>query len=230
MNNQKFTAVIAAAGSGTRMGGVSKPNIKLLGKTLFEYVLQAINDSIIQNIVVVCSEDNKDSLIELSKISNKPIKFVLGGKMRAESILNGVLATEGDDCIICAHDCARPFITGEMINQTCLLAAEKGAACVCSPVIDTLKYKDPQNGTVFTPDRNNMFAVQTPQCFQKELYLKAKDFAGEAFSLFTDETSIIENYGASVEYIRWQDTNIKLTAVDDVPIAEILMERRLNKK
>jgi len=230
MNNKKFTAVIAAAGSGTRMGGVSKPNIMLLGKTLFEYVLEAVNGSVINEIVVVCSADNIDSLKELSKISQKPIRFVLGGKMRAESICNGILASSDDSHIICAHDCARPFITSEMIDKTCLAAAEKGAACVCSPVVDTLKYKDPETGLISTPDRNNMFAVQTPQCFEKELYFKAKEFAGEAFSAFTDETSILENYGAPVEYIKWADTNIKLTAIDDVPIAEILMKRRLETK
>ncbi len=228
MNNKKFTAVIAAAGSGTRMGSVSKPNIKLLGKTLFEYVLEAINGSVIDETVVVCSADNIDSLKELSKISTKPVKFVFGGKMRAESVCNGILASDEDSRIICAHDCARPFITSEMINQTCLMAAEKGAACVCSPVVDTLKYKNPETGEISTPNRDNMFAVQTPQCFEKDLYFKAKDFAGEKFSAFTDETSILENYGAAVEYIKWHDTNIKLTSVDDVPIAEILMKRRLN--
>ncbi len=228
MNNKKFAAVIAAAGSGTRMGGVSKPNIKLLGKTLFEYVIQAINGSLIDEIIVVCSADNIDSLKELSKISQKPIKFVFGGKMRAQSIYNGILATSEDIDVICAHDCARPFITDQMINQTCQTAAEKGAACVCSPVVDTLKYKNPETGEISTPDRNNMFAVQTPQCFEKDLYFKAVDFAGDKFTAFTDETSILENYGAPVEYIKWTDTNIKLTAVDDVPIAEILMKRRLN--
>ncbi len=224
--NIKIAAVIAAAGSGTRMGGISKPNIKILGKTLFEYVIEAINGSVIDEIVVVCSEDNRASLEELSKISQKPIKFVLGGKMRAESIRNGILATSEDVEVICAHDCARPFITKEMINETCFSAIKNGAACVCSPVVDTLKYKDPKTNKISTPDRNNMFAVQTPQCFGKDLYFKAINYAGEAFSAFTDETSIIENYGAQVEYIKWADTNIKLTALDDVPIAEILMKRR----
>jgi len=223
----KSCAVIAAAGSGTRMGGVSKPNIKLLGKTLFEYVLEAINNSQIDEVVVVCSEDNKSSLTELSGICQKEIKFVIGGATRAQSVFNGVSASGDDVDVICAHDCARPFITSDIINETVNVASKFGASCVCAPVVDTLKYKNPETGEISTPNRDNMFSVQTPQCFKKSLYLKAKDFAGEKLDSFTDETSLLENCGIEVKYLKYTQTNMKLTALDDVPIAEILMKRRV---
>jgi len=222
--SEKSCAVIAAAGGGTRMGGVSKPNIKLLGKTLFEYVLNAFCQSVVDEIVVVCSPDNIDSLKDLAKSCPKPIKFVLGGKARAESVFNGISATDAD--IVAVHDCARPFITADIINLAINTAVEQGASCVCSPVIDTVKYKDPDTGIITTPNRDNMFAVQTPQCVRKEYYIQAKNQAGDSFCNFTDETSLLENAGFTVEYIKRLENNMKLTATEDVPVAEAIMKQR----
>lgn len=210
------------------MGGVSKPNIELLGKTLFEYVLDAFEKSFIDEIVVVCSEDNESSLAKLAKSYSKPIKLVRGGETRAESVFNGISASDAE--VFCVHDCARPFITKELIEKTVASAAEFGAACVCSPVIDTLKYKDPITGLVSTPERANMFAVQTPQCFKKSLYTQARTAVGDRISEFTDETSLLETIKAEVKYIKHLDTNMKLTAIDDVPIAEIIMKQRVKTK
>ena len=207
------------------MGGVSKPNIKLLGKTLFEYVLSALDRSMVDEIIVVCSEDNEDSLRELARGFKKPVTQVRGGESRAESVLNGINACADAD-IICVQDCARPFVTAEIINKTIKAAEEFGAACVCAPLTDTVKYKDPKTGLVSTPNRAYLFAVQTPQTFKKEVYLSAINTAEGNISGFTDETSLIESSGGRVEYIPWSETNMKLTALDDVPIAEILMKKR----
>ncbi len=227
MKDLKVSAVIPSAGSGNRMGGVSKPNIELLGKTLFEYVIGAFDQSFINEIIVVCSEDNEKSLKELAKPFKKPIKFVLGGKTRAESVFNGISATSDDSDIICVHDCARPFITKEIIEETILGALPSGASCVCSPVVDTLKYITPETGMIVTPKRDNMFAVQTPQCFKKQLYLDTCKVLKD-ISVYTDETSLLESAGIKVNYIKRTETNMKLTTVDDVPIAEILMKRKEN--
>jgi 2-C-methyl-D-erythritol 4-phosphate cytidylyltransferase len=225
MNGKKICAVVPSAGSGRRMGGVSKPNIKLLGKTLFEYVLSALDRSMVDEIIVVCSEDNEDSLRELAKGFKKPVTQVRGGESRAESVANGINACVNAD-IICVQDCARPFVTAEIIDKTIKAAEEFGAACVCAPLTDTVKYKDPKTGLVSTPNRADLFAVQTPQTFKKEVYLSAINTAEGNISGFTDETSLIESSGGRVEYILWSETNMKLTALDDVPIAEILMKKR----
>jgi 2-C-methyl-D-erythritol 4-phosphate cytidylyltransferase len=224
-NRIKVCAVIAAAGSGTRMGGVSKPNINLLGKTLFEYVLDAISASFIDEAVVVCSNDNVESLREIAKGFKKPIKFVLGGKMRAESVRNGVNASGEDTDIICVHDCARPFVTKEIFEETVLAAVNSGASCVCSPVTDTLKYRDPKTNEISTPNRNDLFAVQTPQCFKKNVYLNAVKQAEDFYSDFTDETSLLEHFGVKVDYIVRSEPNMKLTSVADVAVAEAIMNQ-----
>lgn len=223
---KKSSAVIAAAGSGSRMGGVSKPNIKLLGKTLFEYVINAFCESCVDEIIVVCSEDNEESLRALANNCKKPIAFVRGGKTRAESIKNGVDATSRDCYVVCTHDCARPFVTADMINDSVASAEKHGASCVCSPVTDTIKQKDSVTGFVSTPERATLFAVQTPQAFKKSLYLHAAGALGEGIKDFTDETSILEEIGVEVCYLQKTQTNMKLTAVDDIPIAEILMKKR----
>ncbi len=223
---KKAYAVIAAAGSGSRMGGVSKPNIEILGKTLFEYVLGAFEKSRVDGIVVVCSEDNEGSLRVLANGCTKPITFTRGGATRAESVKNGIEAAGKDAYFVCVHDCARPFVTPEMINETLQAAKNHGASCVCSPITDTVKQKDPITGFVSTPERANLFAVQTPQCFKRSLYLHAAGAVGDALSDFTDETSLLEEIGVEVCYIKRLETNMKITAIDDVPIAEILMKRR----
>ena len=223
MTNKSF-AVIAAAGSGQRMGGVSKPNILLLGKTLFEYVVHAIVASVVDGIIVVCSEDNEDSLRALAKNVKKPISFVRGGKTRAESVFNGISACAEDSEIICVHDCARPFITPETIDLSIKTAIDKGASCVCSPATDTLKQKN-SDGSVSTLDRSSIFAVQTPQCFKKSLYLDARA-ATTSIDIFTDETSLLESAGFKVEYITTYENNMKLTSKSDVPLAEAIMKSR----
>ena len=87
---KKACAVIAAAGSGRRMGGISKPNIEILGKTLFEYVLEAFDESCVCGVNVVCSEDNEASLRALAGNALKPVTFTRGGATRAESVANGI--------------------------------------------------------------------------------------------------------------------------------------------
>lgn len=224
----KSCAVIAAAGSGSRMGGVSKPNIVIAGKTLFEYVLSAFGRSCVDEIVVVCSEDNEMSLRAKAKGFKKPISFVRGGKTRAESVFLGVCASSRDADIICTHDCARPFVSVKTINEAVNAAEKTGASCVCALVTDTVKIKN-ADGTVSTPERSRLFAVQTPQCFKKSLYLSAKDKAGDAYCAFTDETSLLEAGGFSVEYIINFENNMKLTSKSDIPLAEAVMKNTMNK-
>lgn len=226
MSYYRSSAVIAAAGSGSRMGGVSKPDIEILGKTLFEYVLSAFDDSCVDEITVVCSADNEASLRESAKGCKKPVVFTRGGATRAESVANGINSTGRQTQIICVHDCARPFVTSEMINATVEAASEHGAACVCTPVTDTVKQKDPITGFVSTPERATLFAVQTPQAFKKSLYIRAAEAVGSGIAQFTDETSLLEEIGVEVQYIKTDKTNMKLTTVEDVPVAELLMKRK----
>jgi 2-C-methyl-D-erythritol 4-phosphate cytidylyltransferase len=145
--------------------------------------------------------------------------------MRAESVRNGIDASSDDVDIVCVHDCARPFVTKEIFEETVLAAVDSGASCVCSPVTDTLKYRDPKTNEISTPNRNDLFAVQTPQCFKKSLYLDAVGRAEDFYSDFTDETSLLEHFGVKVDYIVRSEPNMKLTSVADVAVAEAIMNQ-----
>ena len=115
-----------------------------------------------------------------------------------------------------------------MINQALKAAIEAGASCVCSPVVDTIKYVNPETNKITTPKRENLFAVQTPQCFEKKLYLDAVNSV-EGIDTFTDETSLLERIGVKVNYIKVNQTNMKLTSPDDVPMAEFLLRKEIAK-
>ena len=209
-------AVIVAAGSGKRMGGVSKPLIKLGKKTLFEYVLEAFCASSVDSIVVVCSGQNEEALKDIAaNFGEKPISFSPGGNTRAESVFFGVKECGRCD-YVCVHDCARPFVTPEIIENVIAGAKETGASTACSPVTDTIKFVDEEHGAIYTPEREHLLSIQTPQCFRREYYLPAFALAASDKKVFTDESALMEHAGIKVNYVRCDASNIKLTTKDDL--------------
>lgn len=214
-----FSAVVVAAGRGSRMGGISKPEIKIGGKTLLNWVLDAFLASDAEEIVVVCGSNREDLEKWIPAQSRIPIRLCGGGKTRAESVWNGISAASGGSRLICVHDCARPFVTPEIIASVLDAARKSGAATACCPVTDTVKYVDPVHHTVFTPDRDCLLAVQTPQIFRRDWYLTAYAKALAEMKKgghFTDETSMLEHAGAAVTYVPCPASNIKLTTKDDI--------------
>lgn len=227
----KTAAIIVAAGSGTRMGSVAKPMIKLGEKTVLGHVLEAFEKSgLVDEIIVVCKAPGEYS--KLSEGITKNIKFTYGGNTRTRSVNNGVAECSQDVGYICIHDCARPFIKHEDIDRVIGRAFENGAACACSPVKNTIKYIDTEENLIYTPKRENLFNVQTPQVFKKEVYIAAYAKAAADGLNTTDETSIIENAGFSVDYVDIGEYNFKLTDAHDINIARALLflEKRTDKK
>ncbi len=219
-NNFKVTAIIVAAGSGARMGGVAKPLIKLGGSTVIERVLGAFEKaSTIDNIVVVCRDKNE--LFEYTSKCKKDVTLVLGGATRTDSVRKGVLASDGD--FVCIHDCARPFVTPENIDSVVNASFETGAATACAPMYDTVKYIDTERNIIYTPERSNLVAVQTPQVFKKDVYLASYAKAvGDKISA-TDDTALAEHAGFSVKYVTVGAHNFKLTDAYDVKRAKALV-------
>ena len=214
------SAVVVAAGRGSRMGGISKPEIKIGGKTLLNWVLDAFLGSDVLEIVVVCGSNRPDLEKWIPSDASKPIRLCNGGKTRTESVWNGVSATSPESPLVCVHDCARPFLTPEIIASVVSGAVKTGAATACCPVTDTIKYVDPEHHSVFTPDRDCLIAMQTPQVFRKDWYRvaygKALVDAKKSGAAFTDETSMLEKAGFRVEYVECPPSNMKLTTKDDI--------------
>lgn len=221
MNKKPYVGVvIVAAGSGTRMGNVSKPLIRLGDKTVLEHVLSSFSVCpSVDEIAIVCKDEFAfEGLVK----SEKPVKFVAGGKTRFESVSNGVDALKKAD-IICIHDCARPFITSEEIEKLIDAAIKTGAATACTKVKDTVKYVSYEEKCFYTPKRENLIAVQTPQVFKRDVYLASRAVALRDNLSATDETTIAEHAGFTVSYIETSELNIKLTDVNDIKIAKAIM-------
>ena len=224
MKTDSVCGIIVAAGSGTRMGGVSKPEIKLNGKTLFERVLEAFLASPVDEIVVVGGENLPRLRLLAGRYSPAvPLRFCEGGKTRSESVFAGVCQASPGVSYACVHDCARPFVTSEIISAVIEGAKKAGVATACSPVTDTIKFVDTEHKTVYTPKRDHLLAIQTPQVFKKESYTVAYALAVKQGGVFTDETSMLEAAGATVEYVQTDPRNIKLTTKEDIILARAML-------
>ncbi len=223
-NGFPVSAVVVAAGSGTRMGGVSKPELTLGGKPLLAWVLEAFGRTEVSEIVVVCGT-NRARLEEIAKRVpvRQPVGFCDGGKTRTESVWNGVNACDARSKLLCVHDCARPFVTPELISAVIDEARKTGAASACAPVTDTVKYVDEAHNAVFTPAREYLLALQTPQVFRRDFYEVAYALALKKGGRFTDETALLEAADVRVSYVRTETQNMKLTTRGDLLLARALL-------
>ena len=225
---KKVSAVLVAAGSSTRMG-FDKLSFDLGGETVLHRSIRAFEQCPLVSEIVLAAGKNRAFVEQQAADCTKPVKIVSGGATRAESARNGVRAAEGD--LVAVHDAARPFVSQAVIAAALEAAAACGAAAPAVPVKDTIKAAQQGDGRVVperctvqsTPDRSTLYAVQTPQCFFKADYLKARALCGGEG--FTDETALLEKAGYRVEYVRCGAENIKLTQESDIPLAEFIAEK-----
>ena len=224
------TVIIVAAGNSSRMGlATSKQFIPLLEQPAIQYTLTAFERSyLINSIVVVCRP--QDEIAIRTIIDNNNIKkvdaIVYGGSTRSESVLNGIKASNDETTHFAIHDGARPLIELEDIEKVVKGAFETGCATLGTYVTDTIKTVDEEGYISSTLTRSKLRAVQTPQVFEKNLYLNAFNNAMDSKLDFTDDCQLLENYGAKVKVIIGNTTNIKLTTQSDIIIAENILKRK----
>jgi len=231
--NHPYTcAVIAAAGSGTRMGSEfdNKLFIKINGKPLIFYTLNAFAESeTVDEIILVTKEDCFDKLHEIvSKygFDKKVSQIIKGGAERQQSICNAVEALPDITKYICVHDGARPFITPSIINRVNNCAYEHKASACCVKVKDTIK-KISGDFIKKTVDRETLRSAQTPQCFNLEMYVKALKSAVVNGANFTDDCQLFEKAGYKVFLCEGSYDNIKVTTKEDVGFAEYLIKSKV---
>lgn len=226
MYNEKFvSAVICAAGASTRMGtGTSKQLLRFGGMTVIERTVLAFDsDNVTDEIIVVCPENLREQFEALFERADlkKPLKFANGGAERQISVRNGAAACNDRAEIIAVHDGARPFVPPGLISATVADGCKYGCAAAAVPVKDTIKQAE--NGVVVnTPQRSTLYAVQTPQVFLKELYLRAYENARERGIICTDDCALIELYGGEVHITPGDYANIKITTPEDAAAAHAL--------
>ena len=209
------TAIIVAAGASRRMG-FDKLSYRLPdGRTVLETSCALFAAHPAVDELVLVAGGNRPQCEAIAAACPKPCTVVQGGATRADSVRSGLAAAKGQ--LVAIHDAARPFASAEIITAALQAAAESGAAAPAVPVKDTIKIADQDGKVVATPDRAMLYAVQTPQCFDRALYLQAlEDVSGEKASLVTDDCSLFELAGLPVTLTAGDYANLKITTKEDL--------------
>lgn len=222
----RVTAVLVAAGSSTRMG-FDKLSFDLGGETVLERSVRAFDECPEVDELVIVTGASGENAQRAAARCKKPVRLVKGGSTRAESARSGVAAAHGR--LVAVHDAARPFVSQSVIADTIAAAARCGAAAPAVPVKDTIKQAKGGDGKTVpegcmvenTPDRSTLYAVQTPQCFDRAAYLAALDELDEEKArLVTDDCSLFELTGRPVQLTQGDYANLKITTREDLPRPE----------
>ena len=218
-------AVIAAAGSSSRMGGRDKLAEPLYGIPVILRTLAAVEAvPEIREIVVVAREDRVEEYRRLLGQCSRLRAVVPGGSTRQESVRNGVRALSPDCTLAAIHDGARPLVTPEVFARCIEAARSCGAATAAVPVKDTIKLADEAGRVLDTPDRSRLWAVQTPQIFDRERYLRAAEEAERRGLSCTDDCQLFEAMGWEVQLVMGDYRNLKLTTPEDFLAAGAYLE------
>lgn len=217
-------AVIVAAGSASRMGGIDKVMAALGGEPMIARTVRAFQQcGAIADIVIVTRPDLIRPISALCAQMDKVRMVVAGGQSRQESVALGLNALPKGVELAAIHDGARPLITDAVIDRTVRAANSYGAAAPAVPVKDTIKVV--RGGLVTdTPDRASLQAVQTPQVFDFDLLRGALKKAAEDDAAVTDDCSAVERLGMAVKIVEGDERNLKVTTPMDLKIAEMLLE------
>ena len=218
-------AVIAAAGSSSRMGGRDKLAEPLDGIPVILRTLAAVEAvPEIREIVVVTREDRVEEYRRLLGQCSRLRAVVPGGSTRQESVRNGVRALSPDCTLAAIHDGARPLVTPEVFARCIEAARSCGAATAAVPVKDTIKLADEVGRVLDTPARSRIWAVQTPQIFDRERYLRAEEEAERQGLSCTDDCQLFEAMGWEVQLVMGDYRNLKLTTPEDFLAAGAYLE------
>lgn len=223
--NMKVAAILLGAGSSTRMKGVDKIMMPLLGRPLLSYSVERLEQSpTINSIVVVTAEHNEATIRGLveGQTASKVIATCVGGPRRQDSVRNG-LDHVGDATHVLVHDGARPLVDRSMIERGVEAVLKYDAAIAAVPVKDTIKRVGGDMLVLDTVPREHLWAVQTPQIFELDLLKTAHQRVEEDV---TDDATMVERLGHKVKIFMGSYENIKVTTAEDVIIAEALIRSR----
>jgi 2-C-methyl-D-erythritol 4-phosphate cytidylyltransferase len=223
-----LTAIIVAAGTSRRMG-FDKLFAEIAAKPLIAHTIAAFEgaDSV-SAIIIVARQDRHDEIKEITRNqkSQKIHAIVRGGEHRQDSVRAGLESLPESARYVAVHDAARPLVTPEQIARVYELAQKHGAAALAAPVSDTLKRADVDlvvNGSV---DRHHLFAMQTPQIFERKMIEEAYHRVFADTISVTDEVSAIERIGGEIVLVANEQPNFKITYPGDLPLAEFILNER----
>ena len=229
MEKQKYAAIVLAAGSGKRMNSkVHKQYLIIQNRPVLYYSLKAFEDSAVDEIVLVVGKGEekfcRKEIVDKYGIS-KVKAIVEGGKERYHSVFEGLKQTSDADYVL-IHDGARPFVNQKIIRR-CMLEVPEYQACVVGmPVKDTIKIADEGGYAKQTPDRKNVWMIQTPQTFSYALIYEAyEEMLKTEDTAITDDAMVLERIkGKKSKLIEGSYRNIKITTPEDLLIANVYLQ------
>ena len=229
MEKQKYTAIVMAAGSGKRMNSkVHKQYLIIQDRPVLYYSLKAFEDSAVDEIVLVVGKGEekfcRKEIVDKYGIS-KVKAIVEGGKERYHSVFEGLKQTN-DAHYVLIPDGARPFVNQDIIRR-CMQEVQKYQACVVGmPVKDTIKIADEEGYAKQTPDRKNVWMIQTPQTFSYALIYEAyEEMLKTEDTAITDDAMVLERIkGKKSKLIEGSYRNIKITTPEDLLIANVYLQ------
>lgn len=224
----KVTAIVVAAGRGTRFGGdLPKQFLKIEGKTVLEKSVKAFEEHpCVDDILVVANGDFIGLCRELCRGFDKVKGILPGGNQRQDSVNEGLKMVEQG--LVLIHDGARPFVGSEIIDSVLKEAYNQGAAVPCVAVKDTVRQVcQGLGGMSHTLDRKTLFNVQTPQGFEVKILKEAFEAAYKYGYYGTDDASLVERLGRPVALAEGSYENIKITTREDLPGEGSKMDMRV---
>ncbi len=235
----RTAAILLAAGQGRRMqiAVADKILAPLAGRPVFAHSAAAFAASGVADFYVIVYRDERQSL-DLSCYAPTPALFVKGGRERQDSVANALAALPDDIHHVFIHDCARPLVRPELLSALLRLVRRDGAAALAHRVTDTIKKittPHPSADPIRTPvpvrvktvtlDRAQLWAMETPQAFARDLIVRAYARVQQRRLRITDDVQAVERLGARVSLLENPHPNPKLTAPADLAYLEFLLSR-----
>ena len=224
-----LTAIIVAAGGSRRMG-FDKLFATIVGRPVIAHTIGAFERAgSVGEIIVIGREDRLDEIKAIVRDENfkKVRSIVPGGKHRQDSVRAGLDHLAAGAKYVAVHDAARPLITPEQIECVLEQCRMHAAASLAEPISDTLKYADSEFFVTGPVDRHQLYAMQTPQVFERPLIEDAYRAVYAENVSVTDEVSAVERLGRKVILVPNKDLNFKITYPRDLNLAEFVLTQRI---
>ena len=227
-----LSAIIVAGGSSQRMG-FDKLFAIIAGEPVIAHTIRAFEHATsISEIVVVAREERHDEIRKISRDTGfqKIRSIVPGGERRQDSVRAGLDQIDREAKYVAVHDAARPLITAEQIERAFDQCRVHGSAALAQPVNDTLKRADADLLVVSSVDRHQLYAMQTPQIFERKLIEDAYHNIYAENASVTDEVSAVERLGHKIALVVNDDFNFKITYPHDLPVADFILRKRVTDR
>jgi 2-C-methyl-D-erythritol 4-phosphate cytidylyltransferase len=224
-----LTAIIVAAGDSRRMG-FDKLFATIGGKPVIAHTIRAFERAnCVDEIVVIARADRHGEIEKIVRDENlEKVRLIIpGGKHRQDSVRAGLSQLEATTEYVAVHDAARPLITSEQIELVFEQCRIHAAASLAEPISDTLKYAGAEFFVTGSVDRHQLYAMQTPQIFERQLIEDAYRAVYAENASVTDEVSAVERLGRKIILVPNQDLNFKITYPRDLALAEFVLKQRV---